>query len=204
MSPEKRPYRKRARAEAEAATRQRIVEAALKLHMTLGPAATSIKALAEAAGVPRSTIYRHFADEAAIIDACNAHFLERTPPPDPSGWPAITDPDARLRIALAEVYGYYRRAAPMLERSLRDAAVLPALARQLDGFSGFLHALRAILVDGRTPAAGAKRQFDAALGHALAFQTWQSLTQENGLADAEAVDLMARLVDAAESPRAGQ
>src|SRR5436305_6238291 len=114
MSDGKRPYKMKRRAELEAQTKQRITESAVGLHGTLGPARTSMKAVAEHAGVPRSTVYRHFADEEALFGVCSAHWAAENPPPDVSQWEKIEDPEERLRTALDELYGYYRRAGAML------------------------------------------------------------------------------------------
>jgi AcrR family transcriptional regulator len=65
LAKERRPYRLRARAEAMDRTRERIVEAAVGLHGSVGPAATTMSAVAERAGVTRATLYRHFPDEEA-------------------------------------------------------------------------------------------------------------------------------------------
>ena len=96
MSDKKRPYRKKRRAELEAETRRRITESAVDLHGTIGPSRTSMSAVAERAGVRRSTLYRHFPDEAALFEACTAHWHAANPPPDLGGWAAIEDPDERL------------------------------------------------------------------------------------------------------------
>src|SRR4051812_49797197 len=85
MTDEKRPYRMKRRAELEASTRLRITESAVALHGTLGPARTSISAIAEHAGVRRSTVYRHFADEAALFAACSSHWRAADPAPGPAG-----------------------------------------------------------------------------------------------------------------------
>ena len=55
------------RAELVEQTRHRIVEAAIKLHTTVGPAGTTISALAEEAGVTRLTVYRHFATREDLV-----------------------------------------------------------------------------------------------------------------------------------------
>src|SRR4051812_49704398 len=86
MTDEKRPYRMKRRAELEASTRLRITESAVALHGTLGPARTSISAIAEHAGVRRSTVYRHFADEAALFAACSSHWRAANPAPDLAEW----------------------------------------------------------------------------------------------------------------------
>src|SRR3712207_6887531 len=51
----KRPYRKRRRADQEEATRLRITEAAVDLHGSIGPARTTISAVAQRAGVDRKS-----------------------------------------------------------------------------------------------------------------------------------------------------
>src|SRR5918999_3074579 len=111
----KRRYEKKRRAELEAETRRRITESAVELHGSVGPARTSISAVAERAGVRRSTVYRHFPDEAALFEACSSHWEAANPPPDLGAWAAIADPDERLRTALGELYAFYRRTEPMME-----------------------------------------------------------------------------------------
>src|SRR5918996_4055938 len=90
----KRPYRKRRRAELEDQTRLRITEAAVELHGRVGPARTTISAVADRAGVQRATVYRHFPDEDALFAACSGHWAAMNPSPDPSAWQAIRDPAA--------------------------------------------------------------------------------------------------------------
>src|SRR3954447_2484557 len=99
MTVEKRKYEKKRRAELEEETRRRITETAVELHGTVGPARTSISAIAERAGVRRSTVYRHFPDEEALFHACSSHWANANPLPDPAPWEAIDDPDERLRTA---------------------------------------------------------------------------------------------------------
>src|SRR5690349_8888580 len=120
MSDQKRPYRKKRRAELEAETRRRITESAVELHGTIGPAHTSMSAVAERAGVRRSTLYRHFPDEAALFEACSAHWSAANPPPDLSAWEEIEDPDERLRTGVTELYGFFRRTEPMMANLIRD------------------------------------------------------------------------------------
>lgn len=186
-----RPYTKKKRAESEAETRRRIAAAAMELHGSVGPARTSISAVAARAGVRRSTVYRHFPDEAALFAACTAHHAELHPPPDPAGWEAIADADERLRTVLGALYGYYRESAEMLDNVLRDEPLVEALS--LDDFRAFQAFAADLLVAGRS---GDARTTRAATGHAVDFRTWQSLARE-GLDDAQAVELMRRLVGAA-------
>src|SRR4051794_10310118 len=137
MTDERRPYRKKRRAELEEETRLRITESAVALHGSLGPARTSMSAVAERAGVPRSTLYRHFPDEEALFDACSTHWTAENPPPDVAGWGGIEDPDARLRAALEALYAYYRRTEAMTANLLRDLE-LPAVGSRMAGFLEYL------------------------------------------------------------------
>src|SRR5262245_53973304 len=66
-----RRYTMQRRAEQVDQTRQRIIDATVQLHGTIGPAATTIAGIAEAAGVTRLTVYRHFPDEATLFEACS-------------------------------------------------------------------------------------------------------------------------------------
>src|ERR1700742_3040737 len=115
MSPETtRRYEKKARAAQEEATRMRVIDAAIELHGTVGPARTTISAIAERAGVRRTTVYRHFPDERSLFLGCSRTWRERHPLPDPATWSAIADPPARVEAALAALYAWYEEVAPML------------------------------------------------------------------------------------------
>lgn len=197
MSDESRTYTMRRRAEAQLETRRRITESAVALHGTLGPARTTIGAIAEHAGVRRSTVYRHFADEAALFEACSTHWSRANPPPDIGAWASEPDPARRLRAALGELYPYYRRTAPMLDNVYRDGALMPVVAEILGDFDSYLAAGADALMAGRGLRGAARRRTRAALGHAVAFSTWRSLAREQGLGDGEAAALAAALVDAA-------
>lgn len=197
MSDRKRKYEKKARAEAEAQTRRRITESAVELHGSLGPAHTSMSAVAEHAGVRRSTLYRHFPDERALFGACSAHWAGENPPPDIGRWAAIGDPAARLEVALSDLYAYYGRTEGMMSRLLRDAQTVEVVDELMGGYRALLEQAVEILVDGRDPRGNAARRTRAAIGHALSFGTWQDLTRTQGLDDRRAVELMGRLVAAA-------
>jgi AcrR family transcriptional regulator len=195
MSDRKRPYRKTLRAELEDETHRRITESAVALHEQLGPARTSISAVAERAGVRRSTVYRHFPDEEALFAACSSHWGAANLPPDPRAWAAIEDPAERTETALRELYAYYGRTEGMYASLLRDEPVVPIVQRLLGDYYGYLRAIQDILMAGRGLRGRAARRTRAALGHALAFPTWRSLTREQALADGDAVALMCALVE---------
>jgi AcrR family transcriptional regulator len=195
MSDGKRKYEKKRRAEAEAQTRLRITESAVELHGTLGPAQTTMSAVADHAGVRRSTLYRHFPDERALFGACSAHWAEANPPPDISCWATIDDPEERLAAALTELYAYYRRTEEMFDKLLRDAPTVPVVDELMGAFRAFLDEAAKVLMRGRGLRGNAAKRTRAAIGHALAFRTWQDLTGAQGLNDKQAVKLMGKLCD---------
>jgi len=197
MTDEKRPYRKRKRAELEAETRRRITESAVELHGTLGPSRTSMSAVAEHAGVRRSTLYRHFADELEVFAACSAHWNEAHPVPDLGAWAVIEDPDRRLRVALDELYAFYRGGEGMLANLFRDEAAMPTVAHYFGAFHEYIAAAAEVLMGGRGLRGRARARVRAAVGHALDFSTWRSLARGQGLADDEAARLIYGLVEAA-------
>jgi AcrR family transcriptional regulator len=193
----KRAYRKRRRAEMEEETRLRITEAAIDLHGSVGPARTTISAIADRAGVQRATVYRHFRDEEALFDACSSHWMALHTLPDPVAWRAIEDPEARLRSALGELYEWYERGEYMVEKTTRDVALIPALRPSMETFAGWFDAAADALVRGRPERGARRRRVRATIGHALAFHSWRSLVREQDLSTAEAIRLMAALVRAA-------
>ena len=195
MSDQRRPYRMKRRAELEEQTRTRITESTVALHEELGPARTSISAVAERAGVRRSTVYRHFPDEEALFSACSSHWRAANPPPDPRAWAAVEDPAERLETALRELYAFYGRTEAMYTSLMRDEPLVPVVHRLLGNFYGYLGAIQDILMAGRGLRGRAARRTRAAIGHALAFPTWRSLTREQGLSEDEALALMCALVE---------
>jgi AcrR family transcriptional regulator len=192
-----RTYQKKRRAEREAETRQRIVEAIVALHRDVGPARTTVSAIAERAGVERLTVYRHFADETAMFQACSSHFATQVPGPDPAAWGDVAEPAERLRAALLAFYDYYRRAEEMLVKVHRDLPQLPALAAVLSPWDEFVARVREELLGRWEVREPVRARLAAAIGHALRFETWRSLARLDGLGDSEAADLMVSLAHAA-------
>ena len=192
QSAKSRGYEMRKRAEDVGRTRQRIVEAAVHLHGSAGPAATSIAAIAERAGVSRLTVYRHFPDETALFEACSGHWLAQQAPPRPRGWGAIENPTQRLKAGLTDIYRFYRGGEQMLTLVIRDEHAVPEPIREArkEMTRGYVD----VLV-GAWPRSedGVLR---AVIGHAAAFSTWHSLCREQGLEDSEAAEVMVTLVGA--------
>jgi AcrR family transcriptional regulator len=183
-----RKYEQRERAAGAEETRRRIAAATAELHATVGPARTTISAIAERAGVQRLTVYRHFPSDRELFAACSAHWLAGSPPPDPAPWTEIADPDERLATALRAIYRWYRANEGMIANTERDAPLLPALAEIADPAS-YLEPVRELLLAGRE--GGALQR--AAIGHALAFSTWRSLTRGEALDEDAAAGLMVAL-----------
>jgi AcrR family transcriptional regulator len=189
-----RKYEMKRRARRQEETRQRITQAAVELHQELGPANTTISALAERAGVQRLTVYRHFPDERALLSACSSHYKAHNPAPDPQPWSEISDPEDRLRRALLETYAYHRRTEPMMSKILRDAQVHTPTFEATVPYLQRWDRARYALVSGWGAEDQRLKTLLAALGHALDFWTWRSLVHERGLTDEEAVELMVGMV----------
>ena len=184
-----RKYELKERARRQAQTRQRIVEAAVELHTSVGPARTTISGIAERAGVERHTVYAHFSDDRALFRACSEHWAARHPMPDLEALAEIDDPVRRLRRALGEMYSWYESVEADLALFVRDASVIPANADALDEITADF----AILADAISKGWPRRKSVRAAIGHALEFETWRSLVRRQGLSRTQAVDAMARL-----------
>jgi AcrR family transcriptional regulator len=197
----KRKYELKKRADEMAETRQRITEAAIGLHGTVGPARTTLSAIAERAGVQRHTVYRHFPSEADLFGACSAHYFTANPWPDLDSWRTISDPHERLARALDELYAYYERTEPMFSNVLRDAELVDAVRPTLVPLQAYLAEAAEILAAG-WPARGRRRHvLAAAVRHALDFHAWRALTASDAIGRTEAVELVTALVEAAAAPR---
>jgi AcrR family transcriptional regulator len=186
----KRKYELKARAEAQEETRRRITEATVALHQEVGPARTTISEVAKRAGVQRLTVYNNFPDEASLLGACSAHWVDQHPPPDPGSWQSIRDPVRRARTALTALYRYYRETEGMTANVLRDAQTMPALAAILEhGRGAFVGAVRDDLASAWERGGPPNARLRAALGIAIRFETWRALARDDGMSDEEAADL---------------
>lgn len=187
------PQAARRRGRDPEGTRRRIVEATVALHEEVGPAATTVVAVAERAGVQRLTVYRHFPDERALLAGCSAHWREAHPLPDPSSWTRVPDPGRRVRVALEAVYGYFREGAPMLRRILRDEPDLPALADIMVPWHGWMREQAGALSAGWGGGEPGARRVRGLVAVALRFGTWEAL-EEAGFDPSGAAGVMAGAV----------
>ena len=187
-----RTYTLKKRAEQQAETRQRIVEAAVDLHGSIGPAATTFSMVADRAGVQRHTFYAHFPDERSLYLACSSLAMERDPLPDARPWRAIEDRSERLRVGLLAIYRWYERNAELATCILRDAEYHPLTKEIVEMRLGpYMTAYRDVLGIKLTT----KQR--AMLSLALSFFTWRTLTRESGLKQGAAVDAMVQAIDGA-------
>ena len=189
----------RKRADDIAETRKRIVAAAVRLHGTIGPAATTISALAEEAGVTRLTVYRHFPDDGALVAACSQHWASAQILPDPDAWSRVGDPAQRLHTGLSDLYRFYRDGEPMLTNVRRDRAVLPTEVQKRTDATEARY-VETLLAPYDVRGARRKR-LNAVLGHAVSFWTWRSLCIDHGLTDNEATRAMTALILATATPQ---
>lgn len=184
-----RAYNLGKRAQHQAETRRRIVEAAVDLHGSVGPARTSLSMVAERAGVQRNTFYAHFPDERSLAMACSALSIERNPPPDAKAWAGLPAGAERLRAGLGAVYGWYGSQPELLGCVLRDAEA-HAITREIADlrFGPVVAGWHEVLGE-------ALSGVQAGVLHlALSFPGWRALEQEAGLARTAAVEAMVRAI----------
>ena len=182
----KRKYTLQQRAAQQQQTRERIVDAAMALHEELGPAETTISAIAERAGVQRLTVYRHFPSDREMFEACSSKWFGLHPPPDMSRIEG-GEPAERTRAVLLALYRYYQDTQQMWASLYRDMEKVPALGEPMAAFEGYLEAVRKKLLADWAPCKS--RQLQATLGHALRFSTWQSLAKQ-GLSSTAMAELV--------------
>ena len=180
----KRKYELKQRAEAMADTRLRITEAAVELHGTIGPARTTVSAVAERAGVQRHTVYRHFPTEQDLFAACSAHWGTLHPWPDPAA-------------GLDALYRWYEETESMHANILRDAELVDAVPQAMEPMLDYLEEVRRALSSGLPR----RKTVHAAVAHAVDFHTWRSLVREGGLGRAQAVELVSAMIERAARPR---
>lgn len=186
-----RPYVMTNRAESVRSTRLRITQAAIRMHETIGPARTTISAIAQEAGVQRQTVYRHFEDESQVLAACSAHYWAGVSTPDVDAWAGIASWSDRLSTALADVYAFHATTEPMLTNVLRDAEISAPVRASLTTYGDFMETVvQGICAD--RPSLGDTRR--GLVAHAVDFRTWYSLARRQGLEDGQIIEAMSRFI----------
>jgi AcrR family transcriptional regulator len=189
-----RKYEMKRRAERMEETRRRITEAAVELHQTVGPARTTVSAVAEKAGVQRHTYYAHFPELKDLYQACMGHYLERNPVPNPSSWADVADAEERLRVALSEVYAYYSRNEAMVSNVLRDAPLDPTAQETMVSFYQYWETVRDVIAAAFEASGERHEALLGAIALAQDFQTWRTLVRQQELSQDRAVELMVGMV----------
>jgi AcrR family transcriptional regulator len=190
-----RKYEMKRRAERQQQTHQRIVDATVELHRTIGPLRTTISAIAEKAGVQRHTYYAHFPELRDLYRACSGHYVVEHPPPEHSAWAKVADHEERLRRALSEVYAYYGHHEQIFANVLRDAEVDTLCAEFTDPvFENWKRTWSNAVAEGWDTEGERGEALMAAIGLALDFQTWRTLVRQQGLGEDRAVELMVGMV----------
>tara|TARA_R110002167_G_scaffold322425_1_gene528314 strand:- start:179 stop:763 length:585 start_codon:yes stop_codon:yes gene_type:complete len=185
----KRKYTKSRRAEQQDETRDKIVEATVALHQQLGPANTSIKAIAEEAGVQRLTVYRHFPDDVSLFQACTSHYLGQHPPPDMTNWSGIQDAGERSHTALLAFYRYYRSTEQMWRVAYRDFELVEAIQPPMLQFQAYLDQVSDDLLASWKANQAIDKSLAITLRHCLKFSTWDALKNEK-LSDKKIAELV--------------
>ena len=177
-----RGYRLGKRALKQEQTRLRIVEAAVDLHCTIGPAQTTVSQIAERAGVQRHTYYAHFPNERSLFLACSGLSMERDPLPDVAQLLTVAPGRERIRRGLEQLYGWYGRNEQHAACVIRDAEHHPLTREMME--------LRMAPVFRRTAeimSEGVDDRSRALLGIALDFACWRNLGRNYSAAGAAAL-----------------
>jgi len=189
----RRKYELKARAERQRQTRERIVDATVRLHTTRGPAKTTIADIARLAGVQRLTVYNTFPTLGALFGACQGRFLALNPPPDlapQTGRPPL----AALETTLARLYAWYRANEAMERHVHRDRHVVAELN---DLMTQTADTRFASIADAYANALAAGRPsptLTALVRLALRFETWETMAKE-ALTDAEIARVLTRAIE---------
>ena len=189
-----RKYEMKRRAQRIQETRRRITQAAVELHETIGPARSTVSAIAEKAGVQRHTYYAHFPELKDLYQACMGLHLKQNPLPEPSSWEEVSDAEARMRRALLEVYAWFSRNEAMLANVLRDAALDPIQQETMAPFYEYWETVRDTIADAFEAGGERREALLAAVALAQDFQTWRTLVRGQGLDEEKAVELMVGMV----------
>jgi AcrR family transcriptional regulator len=188
-----RKYELKRRAERQDQTRQRIVDATIALHTTIGPARTTIRAIAEQAGVQRHTVYSHFPDEHSLGLACSGRYTDLHPFPDPAPWRTIADPEQRLRRGLSELYAYYARHGEEIAPILRDMEVHPLTRELVDlRIQPPLDRIRDALAEPFHARGASRTRLNSMLELFLHLHAWQTLSRS--LSARESVEAAVRAI----------
>ena len=177
-----RPYRQVRRAEMHSDMRERIVRATVALHAKQGALNTTHAMIADEAGVSPQTVYNHFPDRGAVIEACTGHVSARAPRVDRDCFAPARSPAERVARLAAAVYARHDYMTPWLRLGWHEAAVIPELGAILARAEA---EIRELVIDAMVtrPEKPDADVVDLATA-LLAYPTWQQLTKTRGSAAA--------------------
>jgi AcrR family transcriptional regulator len=172
------------------------------LYATVGPASTTVSAVAAAAGVQRLTVYRHLGGERGLVAAAGRELDRSAPPPDPREWATVDDPIDRLLAACEALFDYYAVNEALLANLLRDETIAPGLARLTAVYRAMVDDAVVVLARGWTEDHERATVVRAALRLAVGFPTWRTLARDGGLRADDAIDVLVATIEAAAEPLA--
>jgi AcrR family transcriptional regulator len=179
-----------ARAETMVATRERIVQAALKLALEQAYEDITLVAIAEAAGVSHQTVLNHFASKENVAAAA-AEMLGRQTQAARDG-AAPDDQRGAIAILVSEYERFGDANARWAVASERLGSLAPLLDRARAGHQAWLDR---IFSDRLPKAPAARRHAIHALHVATDVYTWKLLRRDLQLSRAETQRIMLELVD---------
>lgn len=179
------------RAASAEETRQRIIEAAFRLHTKQGVAATTWQHLADEAGVAVGTVYNHFASYDDLVPACTGFGMSLFPVPGPEMFDGIRSKRGRLQMLVETLFASYLGLSGALGFAFVERHTIPAVRRTIDEM---LAEIEALVRAAYGPGAG-QPTVDAACA-LVDFRVWESL-RDRGLPEevmcATIVDSLVRL-----------
>jgi len=181
---DKRPYRMTARAAAVAATRARILEAAVECFMGFWYEEVGLAAVAERAGVSTQTVINHFGSKEALAEAAYTERIRRIESrrfaPEAGDLPAL----------VSALVDDYEELGDAMVRVLAAEDRVPGVRRQIaEGREGHRRWCRDKL--------GASEEALPTVVAAADVYMWKLLRRDQGLSRAATEDAMLRLVRAA-------
>lgn len=180
MSP--RRYRLGRRAETAEETRRRIVEATFQLHSEKGIGSTTLRDIAQRAGVAIGTVYNYFPQYDDVIVACGALSKQLAAPPTTAVLEPAKTADERIRLLVREVFAFYSR-MPGFEHVRAERSDF----EPIEAFCREEEAQRRALVEAAFRGMRAGRRVRALAFALLDFTTWQNLLA-SGLSQTAAVE----------------
>jgi AcrR family transcriptional regulator len=173
-----RAYNNETRQQQQEQLKQRIAEAAARLHAERGVLATSYAEIAQAAGVSLPTMYKHFPDLGELERACSGHVTAQAPafPTDE----VLAAPDLRtaalvLVEATDRLHAYFE---PW--KSWREANRIPVIAESAAQQRGRMVQLCEALM-ARHGVDGPRPELAALWESLLDFELWHRLVRAHGL-----------------------